>query len=88
MQSDDMSEIEKICHLLKVTNSVRINFVPGPSQYLDKKSAKWNITTIDEFGMSVKLFFENPVYVARDELLDLIKVSYHNTEFYMDPENG
>ena len=70
-----------------MTNSVRLTFLPGSSYNLDKKSANWNVTTVDEYGMSINLKFDNPIYIARDELLDLLKVSFHNTEFYLNPVN-
>ena len=37
--------------------------------------------------MVIKLDFDNPVYIARDELPDLLKVSFHNTEIFMPPKD-
>ena len=68
--TEEMTENEKICHLLKMTNSVRLVFIPGSPDNLDEKEVKWNITRVDEKGMLIKLMFKNPVYIARDELLD------------------
>ena len=35
--------------------------------------------------MVIKLSFENPIYIARGEEPDLVRVSFYNTEFYLDP---
>ena len=72
---------------MKLTNSVRLLFVPGSPYNLDKKATSWNITSIDQFGLKIKLFFKNPVYIAREELFDILKISFHNTEFYLIPED-
>ena len=39
--------------------------------------------------MKVKLDFTNPNYIARgeDEQLDSIRVSFYNTDYYLDPED-
>ena len=69
-ESGKLSENEQVCHLLKITNSVRLVLVPGAVDNLEKKQVSWNITKIDEYGMTLKLWFAHPVYIARDELLD------------------
>ena len=65
--------------MLKVTNSVRVVFEPGTSEYLEKKKCEWKIISFDQFGMEIKILFENPIYISRADLVDIMKVSFHNT---------
>ena len=79
--------MEKVCHLLKITNSVRPTFIPGSSSYIDKQGATWWVQEVNEDGMVIKLAFDNPIYIARGELPDLFSVSFHNTEYWLIPDD-
>ena len=74
-----------ICHLLKLTNSVRVVFVPGSENLIEMKTANWNITQISQTGMSIQLTFKSPIHISKDDLVDQLRISFHNTQYYLNP---
>ena len=60
-------------------------YISGSSDYIDKKQTDWHINEIGQDGMVIKLNFESPVYIARDERSDFLKVSFYNTGLFLVP---
>ena len=47
-ESGEIKELQKIETLLKLTNCIKMEFLPGNERNLDKKEFKWNFKTFDE----------------------------------------
>ena len=72
---------------LKLTQSIRMELVPGSDLYLDKKGFSWELTGQNEYGFSFSVRFENPKYISVGSF-DSIKIQFFNTEEYLQPQSG
>ena len=77
--------MEKICALLNITSSIRVQMIPGSSRNLDKKSFNWTIDVINEYEILISFKFDNPLYISQDDLIDTVRISFWNTNLYMFP---
>lgn len=59
-QPGQIEELQKIETLLKLTNCIKMELLPGNERNLDKKEYKWNFKTFDENEIDFALIFENP----------------------------
>ena len=64
-------------------------FVPGSSENLDKKTNfTWDVTAFNGKEISINFYFANPLYISVDSLIDVIKISFHNTNLFLNPEDS
>ena len=62
-----------------------MELIPGSQEYVDKKTFTWDIEEFNESQMSIKLEFDNKLYISNDDLIDQMKISFNNTDIYMKP---
>ena len=77
---------EKICNLLKMTNSLRAELIPSATD-MQMKSFNWTVSFIDKYNLVFNFTFENPHYISMDENPDTMRITFLNTPYYLIPHN-
>ena len=80
-------DIKKIDQLFKISDSIRIELIPGSALNLDMKSFNWTVEYFDENQMKIKFNFDHPMFISQGDLYDIIKVSFWNTNLFMFPKD-
>ena len=80
-------DIKKIDQLFKISDSIRIELIPGSALHLDMKSFNWTVEYFDENQMKLKFNFDHPMFISQGDLYDIIKVSFWNTNLFMFPKD-
>ena len=76
-----LKELEKF---LKLSNSVKFEFVPANDWYQDKKGFKWEVGSYNEAGVGFSIKFDHPKYISVGGT-DTMKISFFNTAKYLSP---
>lgn len=58
--------------------------MPANDLYPDKKGFRWEVGKYDENGINFIITFDNPMYISVDGI-DTMKISFFNTEKYLQP---
>ena len=74
-----LKELEKF---LKISSSVKFEFVPANDWYPDKKGFRWEVGKYDESGLGFIITFDDPMYISVGGI-DTMKISFYNTEKYL-----
>ena len=86
--SGDLSEEQNIAVMqswLKLTDSLKLQLIPGNDMYTDKKGFKWQLKSYSEKSMDYKVTFEHPNYISVGDP-DTLKVVFNNTSSYLAPQ--
>ena len=62
--------------LLKLTNSITVELVPGDENYLDKKTYTWSLFKYDETNIGLKFDFDFPSFISAGGQLDTLKIKF------------
>ena len=73
--------------LLKLSNSIATELIPGDDNYLDKKSFVWSLFVFDENMLGIEFKFDYPEYISVDQL-DSMKITYFQTDTWISPQNS
>ena len=83
-----MTEASGLDQLIKLTNSVEMDLVPGSNKDADKREFSWNIVQLNGDKMVIDIYFDNVEYISSsDENADVMMISFYNTEFYLVPSD-
>ena len=69
---------------LKLTDSLKLQLIPGNDIYPDKKGFEWQLKSYSEKSMEYKVTFEHPNYISVGDP-DTLKVVFNNTSTYLAP---
>ena len=75
-------EVQAIEDLLKATNSLRAELLPGSDYDIENKEFIWKLEKIDTEEFYLRLIFENPQYISMDQI-DSMKLLFMNTAYYL-----
>ena len=50
--------------MLKLSESIIVELVPGDDNYLEKKTFSWELYSYDETKVGFKFVFDNPEYIS------------------------
>ena len=69
--------------LLKLSNSITVELVPGNENYLDKKTYTWSLFNYDETKIGLKFDFDFPAFISAGGQLDTMKITFSNTKIWI-----
>ena len=78
---------QKVCNLLKETNSITVELIPASALNLEYKTFDWTLTVIDQSQIAFKFFFDHPEYISQDGSPDTMLIKFENTPFYLLPDD-
>ena len=84
--STELSEVAKIDQMLKLTNSVKVEIIPGSNENLANMNFTWQVVEIQGDNLIIDTFFENTDYISADEENpDVVVFTFQNTEKFLKP---
>ena len=75
-----------IGNLLKLSESIKAELVPGIDNYLDKKGFSWEVVSYNDIKIGLKFTYDHPEYISVGKP-DTMKISFYNTEAWVVPLN-
>lgn len=70
--------------ILKLSESLLVELVPGDDNYLDKKTFTWKLYEYDGTKVGFTFDFDHPEYVSVGAL-DTMKITFFNTDIWLSP---
>ena len=70
-----------------MTNSLKAELIPSNANHLEKKTFNWTVSVIDQESIEVNFAFEHPDFISVGDRADVMKLTFTNTPFWLEPED-
>lgn len=84
--STEVSEYTSLDLLLKLSNSIQIDIIPGDVEASSNKTFEWQVAFFSDNNMYIDIFFDNPGLISTGaDDPDMLSVTLSNMESFMYP---
>ena len=79
-----LNDFDATTSLLKVTESIKAELVPGTENNLDKKEFTWKLVKYSKSEVQLQFNFKFPEFISVDKV-DTMKITFNNADNWVSP---